>query len=230
MEFLKNLHFGFGRRLPVIQQSQAAECGLACVAMVVNYYKYNIDMISLRRRFSTSMKGATLADVMRVAGSLGMAGRALRLEIEELNKLRRPCILHWNLNHFVVLKKVKKNAIVIHDPASGVRVVSMKEVSNSFTGVALELLPSASFKPAVEKQSLSMFRLIGSVTGIGSALTQILLLSVALEVFGVITPFYMQWVMDQVLVSDDRDLLTLLSVGFIFVFLFQNLITALRSW
>ncbi|CAE1150282.1 peptidase domain-containing ABC transporter [Serratia sp. JUb9] len=230
MEFLKNLHFGFGRRLPVIQQSQAAECGLACVAMVVNYYKYNIDMISLRRRFSTSMKGATLADVMRVAGSLGMAGRALRLEIEELDKLRRPCILHWNLNHFVVLKKVKKNAIIIHDPASGVRVVSMKEVSNCFTGVALELLPSASFKPAVEKQSLSMFRLIGSVTGIGAALTQILLLSVALEVFGVITPFYMQWVMDQVLVSDDRDLLTLLSVGFIFVFLFQNLITALRSW
>ncbi|MGV3344321.1 peptidase domain-containing ABC transporter, partial [Enterobacteriaceae bacterium LUAb1] len=230
MEFLKNLNFGLRHRLPVIQQAQAAECGLACVAMIVNYYRYNIDMISLRARFPASMKGATLADVMRIARQLGMSGRALRLEIDELDKLRLPCILHWNLNHFVVLKKVSRHTITIHDPAGGAREVPLKEVSDSFSGIALEIFPSVSFQPAEEKQSISMLRLMGSIKGIRAAFIQIFLLSVALEVFGVISPFYMQWVMDQVLVSADRNLLTLLGIGFIFVFLFQNIITALRSW
>ncbi|QKJ86069.1 peptidase domain-containing ABC transporter [Paramixta manurensis] len=230
MDFLKALNFGFRRRLPVIQQSQAAECGLACVAMILNYYKYNIDMVSLRSRFSTSLKGATLADIMLVAGRLGLGGRALRLEVDELVKLRKPCILHWNLNHFVVLKSVSKKGITIHDPARGVCDVPFSEVSRCFSGVALELMPSATFKPAEEKQSISMMRLIGSVNGIGAAIGQVLILSIALELFGILSPFYMQWVMDQVLVSADRDLLTLLSVGFIFVIILQNAISALRSW
>lgn len=230
MNFLKSLNFSFQRRLPVIQQSQATECGLACVAMVLNYYKYHIDLVTMRRRFSTSLKGATLADVMLIAGRLGLAGRALRLEVSELGKLRTPCILHWNMNHFVVLKSVSKNGITIHDPARGARLVPFPEVSDCFSGVALELLPTANFKQAEEKQSISMLKLIGSVHGITSALSQVLILSVVLELFGILSPFYMQWVMDQVLVSADRDLLTLLSVGFIFVILTQNAITALRSW
>ncbi|MEA1062451.1 peptidase domain-containing ABC transporter [Erwinia sp. HR93] len=230
MDFLKSLNFSFRRRLPVIQQSQAAECGLACVTMIVNYYNYRIDMVTMRQRFSTSLKGATLGDIMLVAGHLGMTGRALRLEVEEMSKLRTPCVLHWNMNHFVVLKSVSKTGITIHDPAQGLRVVPFAEVSRCFSGVALELLPSAEFKPAESRQSISMYRLIGSVHGIRSALSQVLILSIALELFGIISPFYMQWVMDQVLVSADRDLLTLLSVGFIFVLLMQNAITALRSW
>lgn len=230
MEFLKSLNFSFRRRLPVIQQSQATECGLACVTMIANYFNYRIDMVSMRQRFTTSLKGATLADIMLVAGRLGLAGRALRLEVDEMHMLRAPCVLHWNMNHFVVLKSVSKTGITIHDPAQGLRVVPFAEVSRCFSGVALELLPSATFKTAEEKKSVSMLRLIGSVNGIRSALMQVLVLSVALELFSILSPFYMQWVMDQVLVSADRDLLTLLSAGFIFIILIQNFITALRSW
>lgn len=230
MSFIQSLTFGWGRRLPMMQQTQAAECGLACVGMVANYYGHSIDLISLRRRFSTSLKGATLADVMLMAHRLGMAGRALRLEVEELDKLRRPCILHWDLNHFVVLKKVHRNKITIHDPARGVRDVPMDEVSRCFTGVALELMPSASFKRIEEKQSISMLKLIGSVTGIRAVFVQILILSVAMELFGILSPFYMQWVMDQVLVSADYDLLTLLGTGFVMVVILQSAISTIRAW
>jgi ATP-binding cassette subfamily B protein RaxB len=230
MSFLQGLHFGWRRRLPVVQQSQAAECGLACVNMVANFYGYHIDMITMRQRFSSSLKGATLADVMLVAHRMGLVGRALRLDIEELGQLRRPCILHWSLNHFVVLKRVTRKGIVIHDPARGLCEVPMDEVSRCFTGVALELLPSASFKKREEKQSISMMKLIGSVQGALPTFIQILALSVALELFGVLTPFYMQWVMDQVLVSADWDLLSMLGTGFIMVVLMQSAIGALRSW
>lgn len=230
MSFINSLTFGWGKRLPMMQQTQAAECGLACIGMVANYYGHSIDLISLRRRFSTSLKGATLADVMQMAHRLGMGGRALRLEVEELEKLRRPCILHWDLNHFVVLKKVHRNKITIHDPARGIRDVPMDEVSRCFTGVALELMPSASFKPVEEKQSISMMNLVGSVIGIRSVFVQILILSVAMELFGILSPFYMQWVMDQVLVSADYDLLSLLGIGFIIVVILQNAISTLRAW
>ncbi|CAN0617305.1 putative microcin-H47 secretion/processing ATP-binding protein MchF [Burkholderia multivorans] len=230
MKWMDALQFGWRRRLPNMLQTQAAECGLACVGMVASYFGHDIDLVSLRRRFPPSLKGATLGDVMLMAHRLGLASRALRLELDELGKLRRPCILHWDMNHFVVLKSVSRGKITIHDPARGVREVPLDEVSDHFTGVALELMPSPSFKRAQARESISMTKLIGSVTGIRATLAQVLLLSAALEVFGIVTPFYMQWVMDQVLVSADADLLTLLGVGFLLVVLFQNAVSALRSW
>ena len=230
MDLFQKLNLSFRHKLPVLRQTQAAECGLTCVGMIAGFYGHHIDMVSLRQRFPTSLKGSTLSNVMSFAQNLGMGCRAVRLELDELDKLSLPCILHWDMNHFVVLKGFAKNKIIIHDPARGVRKVPMDEVSHSFTGVALELYPAATFEKKDEKKSISMFNLIRNVSGIGSAFTQVALLSLALEFFGIITPFYMQWVIDQVLVSADRDLLTLLGVAFICITLFQNLITALRSW
>ena len=230
MRFTDSLVFGWRRRLPMLQQTQAAECGLACVGMIAGYYGHQFDLVTLRHRFSTSLKGATLADIMQIAHRLGMASRALRLELDELDQLSTPCILHWEMNHFVVLKMVTRNKVILHDPARGLREVSMEEVSKSFTGVALELLPSASFQRVEEKQSVSMRRLIGGIVGLKSVFAQILIMSLALELFGILTPFFMQWVMDMVLVSADRSLLTLLGSGFILILLLQNVVSALRSW
>lgn len=230
MDLFHKLNLSFRQKLPVLRQTQAAECGLTCIGMIAGFYGHHIDMVSLRQRFPTSLKGSTLSNVMSFAQNLGLGSRAVRLELDELNKLNLPCILHWDMNHFVVLKGIRKDKLIIHDPARGVRTVPMDEVSASFTGVALELYPAATFEKKDEKKSISMLSLIRNVSGIGSAFMQVALLSLALEFFGIITPFYMQWVIDQVLVSADRDLLTLLGVAFICITLFQNLITALRSW
>ncbi len=224
------LQFGWSHRLPVMLQTEAAECGLACLAMIASYHGHDVDLAGLRRRFSTSLKGVTLARVMEMAGQLGFTCRPLKLDLDELPQLRTPCVLHWDLNHFVVLKRADKRGIVIHDPARGIRKLGLREVSEHFTGVALELAPKADFAPVSARQTISLRALTGKVRGLVPALAQILLLALALEVFALAGPFYLQWVLDQVLVSADHDLLTLLGLGFLGITVFSALITAARSW
>jgi ATP-binding cassette subfamily B protein RaxB len=224
------LQFGWSRSLPMLLQTEAAECGLACLAMVASYHGHDVDLAGLRRRFSTSLKGVTLARVMAMAGQLGFTCRPLKLDMDDLRQLRTPCLLHWDLNHFVVLKRVGKRRIAIHDPARGMRKLSWNEVSEHFTGVALELAPSADFAPVRERQAVSLRALTGRVRGLVPALAQILLLALALEVFALAAPFYLQWVLDQVMVSADHDLLSLLGLGFIGIAVFSALVTAARSW
>jgi ATP-binding cassette subfamily B protein RaxB len=115
------LRFAGGHRLPVVLQSEAAECGLACVAMVAGFHGHELDLNALRRRFAVSIKGVTMKTLLLMAQRLGMSGRGVRLEPEGLAKLRIPAILHWDMDHFVVLKEVCGSRIVLHDPAMGVR-------------------------------------------------------------------------------------------------------------
>lgn len=224
------LQFGWSRRLPMMLLTEAAECGLACLAMVASYHGHDVDLAGLRRRFTTSLKGITLARLMEMAGKLGFACRPLKLDLDELARLRTPCVLHWNLNHFVVLKRVTRNGIVIHDPARGIRKLGMREVSEQFTGVALELSPAADFAPVSARQVVSLSALTGKMHGLAPALAQILVLAMALEVFALAAPFYLQWVLDQVLVSADHDLLTLLGLGFGTLTILSALVAAARSW
>jgi ATP-binding cassette, subfamily B, bacterial CvaB/MchF/RaxB len=216
--------------MKVIVQSQIAECGLASLAMVADYHGYKNTLQDLRRRFSLSLKGASLKSVMSMAQSLGFQTRALRLEMEDVTKLKTPCILHWDLNHFVALAKVTKNHVTIHDPASGIKKLTYEEASKHFTGVALELTPGVEFKKQNEPASVSISQLTGSISGLWPSLIQILLLSIALQVFVLLSPFFMQWVIDQALVSADRNLLTVLGLGFGIALILQIAIGVLRSW
>ncbi|MFT3761357.1 MAG: peptidase domain-containing ABC transporter [Pseudoxanthomonas sp.] len=214
---------------PIIQ-SEAAECGLASLAMVAGAHGLHVGLSELRQRFSLSLKGAKLNQLIHIAQQLGFSTRALRLDMEDLGKLKLPCVLHWDLNHFVVLAKVGKSKVTILDPAIGERKLSRAEVSDHFTGVALELSPTAEFKPQKAAPAISARQLTGPVRGLWRALGLILLLSVALQVFVVLAPFFMQWVVDQVLVSADKDLLTVLGLGFGLALLLQAGIGLLRGW
>ncbi|MGN2254583.1 peptidase domain-containing ABC transporter [Frateuria sp. GZRe12] len=211
-------------------QTEAAECGLACLAMVAAYHGHDVDLAGLRRRFSTSLKGTNLPQIMGIAGQLGFSMRPLKLELAELAQLKPASVLHWDLNHFVVLKSVTARRVVIHDPARGVRSLSFNEASHHFTGVALELSPSPEFKPVSARRHVTLRALTGKFHGIVPALLQVLALAVVLELFSLVSPFFMQWVIDQVLVSADRDLLTLLGIGFLGVTVLQAAFTAARSW
>jgi ATP-binding cassette subfamily B protein RaxB len=227
---LDGLQFGWRRRLPVVLQTEAAECGLACLAMIVRYYGHEVNLTSLRRRFSTSLRGATLAHMMDMAASLNLRTRALRAELVALPRVKTPCVLHWDMDHFVVMKSASSRRIIIHDPAYGVNVLSLQEVSAHFTGVVLELEPGTDFKPAKDVEPISLRRLIGKVRGLHRALTLVFVLALGLEVFALIGPFYLQWILDQVLVSANKSLLTLLGIGFVLVTIFQALISAVRAW
>jgi ATP-binding cassette subfamily B protein RaxB len=224
------LDFGGARRLPVFLQTEAAECGLASLGMVAHYHGHRIDLAGLRRRFTLSLKGATLAYLMQAAGRLHLAPRALRLELGELARLKTPCILHWDLNHFVVLKSADSRGAVVHDPAFGVRRMALAEVSRHFTGIALELVPTAEFRPADDRRRVRLRDLTGPVTGLARAIGQVLALALVLQAIALVAPFYMQWVVDGAVVSSDRDLLAVLGAGFLLLVLVQVGIGALRSW
>lgn len=224
------LQFGWSRKLPVILQAEAAECGVASLAMIASYHGHDVDLAGMRRRFSASLKGTTLSRVMTMASQLGFTCRPVKLDLGELSELRTPCVLHWDFNHFVVLKQVTRTGFVIHDPAHGLCKLNRSDVSQHFTGVALEVTPGAEFSPISERQVVSLRALTGRVRGLVPAMAQILLLALALETFALAGPFYLQWVLDQVLVSADRDLLTLLGLGFLGITVFTALVTAARSW
>jgi len=123
------LHLFHWNKLPVILQAEAAECGMACLAMVAGYHGYQTSLTELRRKFTVSLKGVNLKSLTVAADQLGLSGRGLRCDLEDLHQLKTPCILHWGLNHFVVLKKAGRKKVTIHDPARGKRVLMLSEVS-----------------------------------------------------------------------------------------------------
>lgn len=229
MNFLSDINFA-RRTLPVIQGAEAAECGLVCMAMVARYHGQDVDLNGLRQRFSLSMSGATLRSIMGLADSLGFATRAVRVELDGLASLRLPAILHWNLNHFVVLKSIRRGKAVIHDPATGARTYELVALSRHFTGVALELTPSGVFDKVSARTSVKLSSLWSRMVGFWPALFQILGLSLALQVAVFAAPFQMQLVVDEALFRGDRDLLAVLAIGFGMLVIVQAATEALRAW
>lgn len=224
------LRFGRGPQLPVILQNELAECGLACLAMISCYYGYQCDLSSLRRRFSISAQGINLKQLLDMANRLHLAGRALRSDIDELGQLQLPCILHWGMNHFVVLKEINRRGFLIHDPAQGERLISRDEISKLFTGVALELNPTTEFKKAETRERLTLGHFWSRLVGLKRNLAHIIFLSLLLQIFMLITPFYLQTVVDDVILRHDHYLLLVLALGFGLLLLIQQGTNVLRDW
>jgi ATP-binding cassette, subfamily B, bacterial CvaB/MchF/RaxB len=208
------LNFGGQGRLPVIQQTEAAECGLASLAMISSYHGRRIDLNTLRRRHPVSLKGATLRALIQVASQMHFVCRPVRFELGHLRRLHMPTIVHWDMNHFVVLKSVTRRGILVHDPASGKRFFPIAEASKHLTGVALELSPSEGFRPKDERARLPFSTFWTQLRGSRHALVQILILSAVLEIFVIASPFYLQLTIDEVIARGDADLLFVLALGF----------------
>ncbi|WP_186131948.1 peptidase domain-containing ABC transporter [Burkholderia gladioli] len=230
MTILDRLSFRIGSKLPLILQTEAAECGLACLAMISGYYGHHADLPSLRGRFPMSLKGMHLRRMIEIAQGLNLGTRAVQVDLDQLGQLRLPCVLHWNFNHFVVLKEVRGNSVVIYDPAKGARKLPVEEFSHAFTGVALELWPSSGFEPQEAKPAVKLRALFGRVTGLKRSLFQILALALVLEVFSLVHPFFFQWIIDEVIVGNDRDLLDVLAVGFLLLLVIRQATSVIRAW
>jgi ATP-binding cassette, subfamily B, bacterial CvaB/MchF/RaxB len=225
-----DLNLGLSKKLPITLQTEAAECGLACLVMIASYHGYRTDLPTLRKRFAISLKGIGLQQLISTAGKLNLSARPVRVELQALQRLSLPCILHWNLNHFVVLREVASDSITVHDPALGVQKLSLAEASKCFTGVALELEPTIQFQRKTERQSIRLRGLMGRVRGLKTSLFQVLILALAMEVFSLLGPFLMQWTVDDALVSADRDLLTIIAMGMLLLGLLKVAISMVRSW
>jgi ATP-binding cassette, subfamily B, bacterial CvaB/MchF/RaxB len=218
------------RRTPLILQTETAECGLACLAMIAGRYGHRVDLPALRRRYSLSLRGTTLHDLVRMASKMRLATRALRAEMPHLRRLRLPCILHWDHSHFVVLTRVRARSMVIHDPGVGRRYVPVEEVNKRFTGVVLEAWPIEGFERKTERARIRIWDLLRRTDGFAAAAAQVLTMSLVLEAIGIAIPIGFQLVLDDVVVSDDRDLLTLIALGLGLVLASRALVDFVRSW
>ncbi|WP_425534687.1 peptidase domain-containing ABC transporter RaxB, partial [Xanthomonas oryzae] len=218
------------RALPMILQGQVGECGLAAMAMIAHYHGCQIGLAELRRRFLLSRQGTNLANLVAIAQALGLQARALRLEMDGVPDLQLPCIVHWDLNHFVVLKRAGARRLQIHDPASGPRVLTPGEFARHFSGIALELSPTADFRAQAAAPPVALSSLIGRVHGLGRAVWQVLALAFALEVLSLGMPFQLQWIVDQAVPSADIGLIHVLGAGFLLVVVLQSCIGLLRGW
>ena len=216
-------------KLPLILQSERSECVLACLAMILAYYGHRVDINTLRRRHPVSSHGITLKAFVALAPKLNLTIRPLRLELKDLKNLTLPATLHWDMDHFVVLKKVRGAFLEIHNPAIGMQKMSFSEAGKHFTGIALEMTPAPYFSKKEERQRLPLRELWTHTSGLASQMTQLLILSLLLQAFAIALPFYTQIILDDVLVNYDIDLLKLLAAGFCLLIIFRQLTELLRA-
>lgn len=226
----KRINFSIRNKVPVIIQSESAECGNACLAMICGFYGKSIDLFNFRKIYGSPSQGATLNILNTVAQKAGLKTRALSLDLDEIKELRLPCILHWSFNHYVVLTEVKNNRFIINDPAMGKRIVHKKEMSENFSGVALEVWPDSEFKQETKRSRLRLLDLMRNITGLKSALIKIFMLSIVIEAVNLLLPMGTQLVTDHVISAHDDNLLLVICAGLIFFTIFRAYVSMIRAW
>lgn len=224
------LDFSLFRKVPVTLQTETAECGLACLSMILGYYKGDSDLFTLRCQYGVSSRGVNLQNLIDISKSLGFITRPLSLELDEVKQLKLPCILHWEFNHFVVLTKVTDKYFIIHDPAFGKKKLTKERFSNSFTGVALELWAEVKFEKQKSENKISFYETLKHISGIKDALIKIFSLSALIELIGLLMPIGTQLVMDHVILAKDQSLLLIICIGLFFFTFFNSAVSMFRAW
>lgn len=231
-DIYKKLDLGFKKKVPQFIQNGDSESGLVCIAMVGYAFGIKIELSSLRQRFGSFNMERNISGLAEIVNNLGMQSRALSLELDELHNLKLPCILNWDMSHFVVLVRIRFGRFIIHDPEFGRRVIGLKEVASHFTGVALELWPNNEFKIKVKtiRNPVKLIELFNNVQGIKAFLVKLISLSIIVELVNILLPIGTQLVMDHVILSKDKDLLVLICLGLIVFTLFRTFASLIRSW
>lgn len=223
------LRFSKIKHMKIIMQAEGSECGMACIAMIANFHGKKISIDKLRQLSPPSSQGASLSQLLKQAELLDLSCRALKVQLSELKELRTPCILHWNFKHFVVLINVNSKQCELADPALGMRKIKIKELSDSFTGVALEILPSPKFERRKDDNKLNLSDFLVGIIGLKRHLSILFGLSFLIQIFAIAAPFYMQTVIDEVIVKADTSLLTLLALAFTLLLCIDTITTLLRE-
>jgi ATP-binding cassette subfamily B protein RaxB len=218
------------RKVPVMLQQETAECGLVCLAMVAAYYGKHSSIDELRQLHGNSSRGVTFSDLLRTTKDLQLTARPLRLALSELHRLRLPAVLHWRMNHFVVLVRCGRRRYLIHDPASGRRKVGPTEFDKSFTGVALELLPAHGFRRRGKKKTLSFTDFAGSFRHLWRYLGLMFCLLLSTQMLALAPPIATQVLIDELVLGQNREWLYRALAGLALVMLTGVMLDGLRRW
>lgn len=220
------------KRLRLNLQVERAECGISCLSMIANYYGLETSEATLRNVATTSTRGLTLKSMIKIAELLSLQSQALKISIDEIDQLKTPCILHWDTNHYVILKGKKRRKYTIYDPSSGIKSFDAHELSMHFTGIALEVWPQPFFTQANTGASKGhgVASIISKLSGLGTSLTLLLVLALLLEVIVVTGPFLTQVIVDRVVVINDIMLLKEVGIALLLLVVTQSMLSAARTW
>jgi ABC-type bacteriocin/lantibiotic exporter with double-glycine peptidase domain len=199
------------KRVPYVQQMEAADCGAACLAMVLGHHGKTVSLDRVRLAAGTN-RGTDALGIVRAAEQFGMRGRGVQLEIQDLHFLPSGSILHWGFNHFVVLERMRGNGVDIVDPAFGRRRVPMEKFRRHFTGVALVFEPADAFEPTPKGRSKSWRYLVQLLRQRG-LITRVFVTSIALRLLALALPVLTAMVVDRVVPRGDHNLLFVVSLG-----------------
>ncbi|MCT8352776.1 MULTISPECIES: peptidase domain-containing ABC transporter [Photorhabdus] len=229
-DFIPDLFFR--KKINIIYQESIADCGLACISMILCYYGCDTTLKELKGNNNFHSRGLRLKDLLEISENNKLNTNVYSLDVDEINLLKKPCILHWDMNHFVILEKVNKNKFFILDPEKGERILSINEISKHFTGVAIELTPTPEFKKrsSFNKKTIKLIDLFKSSKGLSSALLKIFAISILIESITLTIPIGIQLIMDHVIVTKDTLLLSSICIFLIFFTLVKTFSDIIRSY
>ena len=208
-------------KVPVIMQMEALECGAACLAMILAYYRKWIPLEQVRVDCGVSRDGSNLKNIYLAARNYGLDVHGYTMEIESIKtQATYPCIIHWNFNHFVVLDGFRGNKAVLNDPARGQVAVSMEEFDKSFTGVCLAFKPGETFEPGGKRKSTVEFAR-KRLKGAAPAVVFVILTTVIACLFNVIDPVMTRIFYDRLLSGNAPDWLHPFVIAMIVLAVFQ---------
>jgi ATP-binding cassette subfamily B protein len=219
---------GRRRRIPHVQQLEAADCGAACLSMVLGYHGRNVRLDDVRSAIGVGRDGANALAILRAAETYGLRGRGVKVDIEALEFLAPASILHWGFNHFVVFESLSSRGVSIVDPSGGRRFVPMERFRRSFTGVAIELVPSNSFETTDRDRSF-IWSYFKQLMGEHRVLARVLVTSVLLRVFALAVPLLTGFIVDRVVPRSDQHLLWVIGGGLLMMIVFQFLAVLIRG-
>ncbi len=201
------------KKVPVILQMEALECGAASLAMILAYYKKYIPLEKLRLDCNVSRDGSTAKYIILAAKHHNMNAKGFRMSIDSLKKETEfPVIIHWNFNHFVVLCGFYKDNAVINDPAAGRVLIDMVEFDRSFTGIVLKFSPSENFLPLGKPKSMTTF-IRKRLKGNKKALAIIVFMGFILSILELIKSVFYKIFTDNILLGNSEELLKPVLMG-----------------
>lgn len=227
------------RKLPVFLQDQIAECGLASAAMCLSYYGVDIDLPLLRQKYPVTSHGMNMHDIVTIFEHEGMVADVYELEMEHLTELPLPAILHWDLCHFVVLKKVSKTHCYYHDPALGEMRITLEEFSNHFTGYALTMniakptefdRVKSAWETLAKSGRLTLSELFKRSKGLGKGLAYLSFMTIVVQLLTMSIPLITQLIVDNFIIAGNSDYMIAILMGGAGLVLFRYLAEMLRGW
>lgn len=218
------------RRVPVVLQLNATECGAACLAMVLGYHGRPTRVAEVRDATGVGRDGLNAGTIIATATGYGLRMKAFSLQPADLARVPMPAIIHWDFEHFVVVERWSPKRVTIVDPATGRRTVDADEFSNRFTGVVLACEPTDTFDRDAERTVPQWFSYLSAMLAQApGVLVQVLVASLVLQVLGLAVPVLTQIVVDDVLGAELADLMPIVAAGLAIVVASHLLTTWLRS-